>query len=79
MVYLIVVCVWNYGEIVMPRHQAADLVKEGTPPAVRLGAARAVLEIGLKVREAADVEQRLAALEAAQPTQHRPAAKGNAL
>src|SRR5437764_1112176 len=39
------------------------LVKEGTPPAVRLGAARAVLELGLKVREAAELEQRLAALE----------------
>ena len=30
---------------------------------VRLGAARAVLEIGLKVREVADIEQRLATLE----------------
>jgi hypothetical protein len=32
-------------------------------PAVRLGAARAVLEIGIKLREVADLEQRLAALE----------------
>lgn len=34
-----------------------------TPAAVRLGAARAVLEIGVKLREAADLEERLAALE----------------
>jgi hypothetical protein len=33
------------------------------PPAVRLGAAKAVLEIGAKLREVADLEQRLAALE----------------
>ena len=40
-----------------------ELQKAATPPAVRLGAARAVLEIGMKVREAADLEERLAALE----------------
>ena len=34
-----------------------------TPPAVRLGAARAVLELGTKLREAADLERRLAVLE----------------
>jgi len=34
-----------------------------SPAGVRLGAAKAVLEIGIKVREVADVEQRLAALE----------------
>ena len=33
------------------------------PPAVRLGAARSVLEIGIKLREAADLEERLSALE----------------
>jgi hypothetical protein len=33
------------------------------PAAVRLGAARAVLEIGAKLREVADLEARLAALE----------------
>ena len=41
-----------------------SLQKESTPPAVRLGAARAVLELGIKVRELADLEVRLAALEA---------------
>ena len=40
-----------------------ELQKPATPAAVRLGAARAILEIGMKVREAADLEQRLAALE----------------
>ena len=40
-----------------------SLQKESAPPAVRLGAARAVLELGLKVREVVDLETRLAALE----------------
>ena len=39
------------------------LQKDSVPPATRLGAARAVLELGLKVRETAELEQRLAALE----------------
>ena len=34
-----------------------------SPAAVRLGAARSVLEIGMKVRETAELEERLAALE----------------
>jgi hypothetical protein len=34
-----------------------------SPPGVRLGAARAVLEIGVKLREAADLEDRVAGLE----------------
>lgn len=33
------------------------------PPAVRLGAARAILEIGVRYRETNDLAQRLAALE----------------
>jgi hypothetical protein len=41
-----------------------SLQKEGVSPNVRLGAARAVLEIGIKVREITDLEARLAALEA---------------
>jgi hypothetical protein len=39
------------------------LQREPTPPAVRLGAARAVLELGLKVGEAAELEERIAQLE----------------
>ncbi len=39
------------------------LQKEAVPAAVRLGAARAVLEIGMRLREVCDLEQRLAALE----------------
>jgi hypothetical protein len=39
------------------------LQKESAPPAVRLGAARAVLELGIKVRELADLETRIATLE----------------
>jgi hypothetical protein len=42
-----------------------ELLKSSTSDAVRLGAARAVLEIGIKVREVADLEERLAALEKA--------------
>lgn len=35
-----------------------------TPPATRLGAARAILELGLKVREVAELEARMTELEA---------------
>ena len=39
------------------------LQKDTTPAAVRLGAARAILEIGMKVRDATELEERLTALE----------------
>jgi hypothetical protein len=41
-----------------------DLQKGTVPHASRLGAARSVLEIGIKMRESADLEARLAAVEA---------------
>jgi hypothetical protein len=41
-----------------------ELQKSASPPAVRLGAARAVLEIGIKLREAADLNKRLEEMEA---------------
>lgn len=40
------------------------LVKDNIPHAVRLGAARAGLELGMKIRESAELEARIAALEA---------------
>jgi hypothetical protein len=40
-----------------------DLQQKAVASAVRLGAARAVLEIGIKMRELTDVQERLAALE----------------
>jgi hypothetical protein len=40
-----------------------ELQKSSSPPATRLGAAKAVLELGMKVRETAELEQRLTALE----------------
>jgi hypothetical protein len=40
-----------------------ELLKSPASAAVRLGASRAVLEIGMKVREMTDVEERLVALE----------------
>ncbi len=39
------------------------LQQASIPPAVRLGAARTVLEMGVRIREAADLESRLADLE----------------
>ena len=39
------------------------LLREPTPPAVRLGAARAILELGGKLRESQELEERIAALE----------------
>ena len=41
-----------------------SLQKETAPPAVRLGAARAILEISTKLREATELTERIAALEA---------------
>ncbi len=56
--------------------QAGDVLRQllapETPPAVRLGACRAMLELGVKLRETVDHEQRLQALEA------RLQAKGDA-
>jgi hypothetical protein len=40
-----------------------ELQKPAVPAAVRLGAARAVLEIGVKLREVAELEERLTVLE----------------
>jgi hypothetical protein len=40
-----------------------SLQQPTVPHAVRLGAARSILEIGIKMREVADMEERLAALE----------------
>jgi AcrR family transcriptional regulator len=40
-----------------------SLQQTAVPHAVRLGAAKAVLEIGIKMREVADMEERLTALE----------------
>jgi hypothetical protein len=45
------------------------LQKEATPPSTRLGAARAVLELGVKFRETVELEERLAALEKHLPNQ----------
>jgi hypothetical protein len=40
------------------------LMRENAPPTVRLGAARATLELGIKVREMHDLQARIAAIEA---------------
>ena len=44
-----------------------SLQQATVPHAVRLGAAKAILEIGIKVREISDLEERVAALENANP------------
>jgi hypothetical protein len=50
-----------------------ELQKPSVPPATRLGAARATIELGMKVREANELEQRIAALEAAaRDTEEQP-------
>lgn len=43
------------------------LSRKGKSETVRLGAARAILELGSKLREAVEMEARIAALEAGQP------------
>lgn len=40
-----------------------DLQKPAAPPAVRLGSARAVIELGIKLREIVELEGRLSELE----------------
>src|SRR5262249_38049680 len=45
------------------------LLGPSIPHAVRLGAARATLELGIRMREVADTEERLAALEAQMASQ----------
>jgi hypothetical protein len=40
-----------------------ELQQPGMPPAVRLGAARAILELGAKLREMVELEPRIVALE----------------
>lgn len=50
--------------------QAADKLRElldARSEAVRLGAARSLLELGVKLREAVELEQRVAGLEARHP------------
>ncbi len=51
-----------------------SLMERSIPPATRLGAARAVIELGMKLRDLLEVEQRLATLEQviqANPSQHK--------
>lgn len=48
------------GEAVMT---LLSLQKDSTPAPSRLGAARAVLELGVRLRESAELEERIAALE----------------
>jgi hypothetical protein len=48
-----------------------SLVQPTVPPATRLGAARSILEYGLKMRETADLEERLKAIEERMATEGR--------
>src|SRR5262245_22091858 len=60
------------GKLVDGMASAADtlgfLCRKGKSETVRLGAARALLELSVKLRESVELEQRIAALEAKQPT-----------
>jgi hypothetical protein len=57
------------GKLADGMTEAADVLRQllagQTPPAVRLGAARSILELGVKLRESVELEQRVAALETA--------------
>jgi hypothetical protein len=63
------------GRLVDDMASAADtlgyLARKGKSETVRLGAARAVLELGQKLRENIELEQRIAVLEANQPSTGR--------
>lgn len=51
-------------------------LQKDAPATVRLGAARAALELGMKLREVADLEARMAALEARLADQDKPGPRG---
>lgn len=57
----------SLGRMADGMSEAADVLRqllaEGTPPAVRLGAARSLLELGVKLRESVEMEERLRNLE----------------
>jgi hypothetical protein len=63
------------GRLVDSMTSAADtlgyLSRQAKSETVRLYAARSVLELGVKLRESVELEERLAALEAAQPAPSR--------
>ncbi len=50
--------------------------KEATPAAVRLGAARAILEMGMKLREMVELETRMSELEALVKQQEQAGPRG---
>jgi hypothetical protein len=50
----------------------AQVQQESTPPATRRAAARDILELGMKLRESTELEQRLADLEARVGESERP-------
>jgi hypothetical protein len=41
----------------------SSLQERSTPPSVRLGAARAIIELGVRLRESAELHERMTALE----------------
>ena len=54
---------WSYGRPLGPHPVLLELLAASNPSPARLGAVRTVLEYGLKLREAADLEERVAAVE----------------
>jgi hypothetical protein len=58
------------GALALAAHAAVgvliQLMQSSVPPATRLNAAKAILELGRQLRESEEFEQRLTALEAAQ-------------
>jgi hypothetical protein len=59
---------WSAGHLTAAASEAVrtllSLQKESAPPAARLGAARAVLEVGMKLREVVDLQTRMEEPEA---------------
>ena len=51
----------SFGEAVKA---LLTLLKDSTPAATSLGAARAIIELGVRLRESSEMEERIAALEA---------------
>jgi hypothetical protein len=63
------------GRVADGMGEAASTLREllnAAPPAVRLGAARSLLELGVKLRESIELEQRLTAVEARLSEKKKP-------
>jgi len=70
----------SLGRLADGMAEAADVLRQllgaETPPAVRLGAARSLLELGVRLRESVELEERVCELERSQAARAAQAEEG---